>query len=131
MTHQGSESRWRRGARWGLAALFVGAGAMHFVNPEPYVRLIPPYLPAPLLLVYVSGVAEVLGGLGVLPKVTRRWAGLGLIALLVVFLLTHVHMALNPADYADLGVPAWGWWARLPVQGVLVAWVWWTTQPRR
>ncbi|MEM8599207.1 MAG: MauE/DoxX family redox-associated membrane protein [Bacteroidota bacterium] len=130
MTRPPGGRRGARWARWSLAVVFVGAGVMHFVAPEPYVRLIPPYLPAPLLLVYVSGLAEVLGGLGVLPKATRRWAGLGLITLLVVFLLVHVHMALNPADYADLGVPAWVWWARLPVQGLLIAWVWGVTQQR-
>lgn len=111
--------------------VFVGAGVMHFVAPAPYVRLVPSYLPGALLLVYASGAAEVLGGLGVLPRATRRWAGLGLVALLVVFLLVHVPMALNPADYADLGLPAWVWWARLPAQGLLIAWVWGATQPRR
>lgn len=112
-----------------LAVLFVGAGAMHFVAPEAYLPLMPPYLPAPLALVYLSGIAEIAGGAGLLMVRTRRWAGLGLIAMLGVFLLVHVHMALSPAAYADFA-PAWALWVRIPLQFAFMALIWWATQPR-
>ncbi|MEM8558901.1 MAG: hypothetical protein AAGG50_13865 [Bacteroidota bacterium] len=121
--------RWRTRTRWMLAVLFVGAGALHFVAPNVYLPLMPPYLPAPLTLVYLSGVAEIAGGIGLLLLSTRRWAGLGLIAMLGVFLLVHVHTALNPADYVDFA-PAWALWVRIPLQFAFMALIWWATQPR-
>lgn len=56
------------------AALLVGAGVAHFVQPSVSVPLVPLYLPRPLLLVYLSGAAEVGGGIGVqLQFVLMAW----------------------------------------------------------
>ena len=60
-----------------LAAFFIFAGVNHFRNPDFYVAIMPPWLPAQLELVYLSGVFEVLGGVGVLIPATRSWAGWG------------------------------------------------------
>ena len=109
-----------------LALLFVGAGVLHFVRPEPFVRIVPDWLPAARALVFWSGVFEVLGGLGLLLPATRVWAGWGLIALLVAVFPANVHMALHPDLFP--GIPVWALWARLPLQAVLLAWVWWAAQ---
>ena len=111
-------------SRWLLAALFVAAGVNHFINPGPYVRIVPPYLPAAEALVFWSGVFEVLGGVGLLIRPVSRFAAWGLIALLVAVFPANLNMALHPADFAT--IPAWVLWARLPLQAVLIAWVWWT-----
>ncbi|MCW2928112.1 MAG: hypothetical protein JWM86_2080, partial [Thermoleophilia bacterium] len=66
-----------------LAAAFVGAGALHFIRPDGFVNIVPEQLPNPELLVAISGVAEVLGGVGLLVPRTRVAAGWGLAALLV------------------------------------------------
>ena len=63
-----------------LAAIFVTAGIFHFVKPAPFERIVPPFLPFPRALVYISGVAEILGGIGLLIPAVRLWAGIGLIA---------------------------------------------------
>lgn len=110
-----------------LALLFVGSGVLHFVRPEPYLAMMPPYLPAHAALVAISGVFEILGGLGVLVRRTRRFAGWGLIALLVAVFLANLHMALYPDDFAS--IPVWVLVLRLPMQAVLIAWVWWATRP--
>ena len=81
----------------------------------------PPALPAPLLLVYVSGVAEIAGGLGLLLPATRRWAGWGLVALLVAVFPANVYMALI---HEQLGISGWVAWGRLPLQLPLLWWVW-------
>ena len=127
MRAQKSPRRGRRLALLGLAGLFVVAGVNHFVNPEIYVAIMPPYLPAPRTLVYVSGFFEVVGGLAVLPRATRSVAGWGLVALLVAVFPANVHMALHPELFAP--IPAWALYARLPVQLVLIAWAWWATRP--
>lgn len=107
--------------RYALALLFVVAGALHFLQPATYLAIMPPQLPQPLALVYASGVFEILGGLGLLLKPTRRLAGWGLLALLVAVFPANVHMALL---HKQLGIPAWAAWGRLPLQLPLLWWVW-------
>jgi uncharacterized membrane protein len=114
--------------RLALAMFFVAAGAMHFLRPDFYLQIMPPYLPWPLALVYFSGACEVLVGCTVVPLATRRFAGFGLIALLVAVLPANVQMAIDPEVVADWNIPAWILWLRLPFQGVLIAWVYWATQ---
>ena len=108
-----------------LAVFFVGAGVGHFVNTEFFVSIVPPYLPAPLALVYVSGVCEILGGFGVLLPATRRTAAIGLIALLIAVFPANLHMALNPDSFVQQGIPYWSLYVRLPFQLVFVGWTWW------
>lgn len=118
-------------AVWLLAAFFIAGGVYHFVKPGFYVAMMPPWLPAHLLLVQVSGVCEILGGVCVLIPATRVVAGWGLIALLVAVFPANLHMALNPAPWLAKGVPLWGLYVRLPIQAVFIAWAWWaTTTPR-
>ena len=110
-----------------LAAAFVGAGVLHFVKPRVFEAIVPPSLPAPRLLVYLSGVAEVAGGLGLLVPALRPWAGWGLAALLVAVFPANVFMA-RQADRFRRVAPRWALWARLPLQAVLVVWVLWASR---
>ncbi|HEV7866146.1 MAG TPA: DoxX family protein [Chthoniobacteraceae bacterium] len=113
--------------RWLLAVFFVAAGANHFLSPDAYVAIVPPYLPAPRLLVEISGAAQIAGGLGALIPWTRRWAGWGLIALLIAVFPANLRMAMHGFE----GLPAWMLWVRLPLQAVLIGWVYWTCLTRR
>ena len=108
--------------RWALTIFMVLAGINHFVSPEPYVGMVPAYLPAPWTLVYVSGVAEVLGGIGLIVPATRRLAALGLIALFLAIFPANLNMALHHLPLGNYPVPAWALWVRLPLQLVLIAW---------
>jgi uncharacterized membrane protein len=105
-----------------LAAFMIFAGAMHFRAPKAYIRTVPRWLPAPAALVMVSGVSEILGGLGLLLPVTRPWAAWGLIALFVAVFPANVNMAVNRIGFGRKPTPAWLLWARLPLQAVLIAW---------
>jgi uncharacterized membrane protein len=105
-----------------LAVLMVIAGAMHFVAPAAYVRIVPRSLPAPRALVLVSGVFEVLGGIGLLVPETRPVAAWGLIALFIAVFPANVNMAVNRIGFGRKPGPAWLLWARLPLQAVLIAW---------
>ncbi len=108
----------------GLAAgLFVGAGIKHFASREFFERIVPPSLPRPDILVAVSGVAEIIGGLGLLIPPLRRPAGWGLIALLVAVFPANVRMALSDDPRVTMALPRWALWARLPLQAALIAWV--------
>jgi uncharacterized membrane protein len=114
-------SRHREMSRRLLILFFVGAGINHFRVPAAYLAIMPPYLPAPLLLVYLSGVAEIIGGLGVWYPPTRRVAGWGLLLLLLAVFPANVQAALYGVP--DAALPSWVWWARLPLQGILLWWV--------
>lgn len=111
-----------------LAVAFVGAGVLHLVRPRMFEAIVPPSLPAPRLLVYVSGVAEVAGGLGLLVPALRTWAGWGLAALLVAVFPANVHMARQSERFRRIA-PRWLLLARLPLQAVLIAWVLWAARP--
>ena len=115
----------RNGFCIALAVLMAVAGALHFVYPRAYARIVPAYLPAPLTLVYVSGVAEILGGLGLLLPQTRTLAAWGLVALFIAIFPANVNMAVHHIGFGRTPPPAWLLWARLPLQAVLIAWAYW------
>ena len=116
----------RTGLRLLLSGLFLFAGTMHFVKPDGYVAIVPRYLPDPRGLVFISGVAEILGGIGLLlPPPLRRWAGWGLILLLLAVFPANVEMARHPTRIGNLTVTPFWALVRLPFQAVLIAWVWW------
>jgi uncharacterized membrane protein len=111
-----------------LAAFFILAGLNHFLNKKFYVSMMPPYLPAHTALVYVSGLFEILGGIGVLFAKTRKWAGYGLIALMFAVFPANIYMAMNPTLFAQ-SAPLWALYLRLPIQFVIMGWIYWTTKP--
>jgi uncharacterized membrane protein len=113
-------------SRYVLGLLLVGAGLLHFIAPETYMRIMPPYLPAPLTLVYLSGLCEVVVGIGLLFRRTRRWAAWSAVALLVAVFPANVYMA--QANDTLFHLPTWVVWARLPLQFALIAWAWQHTQ---
>ena len=121
---------WRLAMRWLAAAGFALAGANHFRNPAFYQKIIPPAFPAPAVLVAVSGVCEIAGGVGLLVRPLRRAAGWGLIALLVAVFPANVYMALHPEAVPDLRITPWLLWVRLPLQAVFIAWVWFVALAR-
>jgi uncharacterized membrane protein len=87
-------------SRLALAAFFIGAGVNHFVMPRSYRAIVPPRLRGGArTIVQVSGVAEIAGGLAVLPARTRRTAGVGLVALLAAIFPANVYMARTPEDF--------------------------------
>lgn len=119
----------RAALRWLLTAAMVLAGLNHFRVPDVYVAMMPEALPWPLELVYISGVFEVLGGLGLILPRTRRAAGWGLIALFIAVFPANINMAVNQLPLGGQLVPAWALWARLPLQLVFIAWAWWVSRP--
>jgi len=94
------------------------AGVFHFVRPATYLAMMPPWLPQPGLLVAVSGLAEIAGGLGLLLVRFRRRAAWGLIALLVAVFPANLQVALHGWPGTDF--PRWVLWVRLPFQALLI-----------
>ncbi|HEV8320402.1 MAG TPA: DoxX family membrane protein [Myxococcota bacterium] len=126
-----NKSRAKRVLQWGLTLFMVGSGINHFWAPGAYVAMMPAILPWPLGLVYVSGAFEILGGLGLILRATRRPAAVGLIALLLAVFPANVNMAVNHLPLAGHVLPAWALWARLPFQALFIVWAAWYARPPR
>lgn len=114
----------RTALRYALGAGFVFAGILHFVYTPTYARIVPTVFTQPELLVVVSGVCEIAGGIGVLIPRFRKAAGVGLILLLIAIFPSNVYMALRPELFRDIAPPAI-LIARLPFQALFIVWVWW------
>ena len=109
-----------------LAVFMIVAGGMHFLNPEFFLKIMPPYLPLHRELVLVSGACEILlGMLLLIPKCTHL-AAWGIIALLIAVFPANVylyqHQEILPASPLMHAL-------RLPLQGVFVLWAYWHAKP--
>lgn len=118
----------RRLARLFSGPVMIAAGINHFVMPRAYERIMPRRLPAHRELVYASGVAEIVSAAATLHPATRRAGGWALIATLLGVFPANVEMALHPQRFGR--IPPWALWARLPLQAVMVWWVWLATLRR-
>jgi uncharacterized membrane protein len=105
-----------------IGATFLTTGLLHFLRPRMYEAIMPRYLPAHRELVFASGVAEIAGGAGVLHSRTAKPAGWWLIATLIAIFPANVEMAVHAERFRRIPRPLL--WARLPLQGLLIAWVW-------
>jgi uncharacterized membrane protein len=109
-----------------MAVVFTLAGANHFVRTSFYVRIMPPYLPWHVELVYVSGFFEMALGISLLVPRLSRFSAWGLIGLLIAVFPANIHMAVHSDLYPAISPVLL--WIRLPLQGVLVAWAYWFTR---
>jgi uncharacterized membrane protein len=112
-----------------LAVLFLFAGTVHLLDPRFFLPIMPPWVPAPMAGIIVSGVAELAGGIGLLmpQRAIQRAAGWGLLLLLLAVFPANIYMAA--AHVRIHGVPSQPWmsWARLPLQPLLMFVVSWAT----
>lgn len=106
-----------------VGPFFVFAGVMHFVIPGTYRKIVPPWVPAPEAMVYLTGAAEIAGGVGIMVSARRRLAGWWLIATMIAVFPANLHMAINAEDFPAIPGGAVSLWARLPFQGVFIAWI--------
>jgi len=99
------------------------AGSSHLLHPAPFVAIVPSFLPAPSVLVAVSGVCEILGGLGLLIPPFERAAAWGLVALFIAVFPANINMAVNNLPFGNFHSSLLAW-VRLPLQFLLIAWAW-------
>ena len=102
-----------------MAAFYIFAGVNHFLDPDFYMKIMPPYLPYHLPLVYISGVFEIGLGVFLLPKVTRKRAAWGVILLLIAVFPANIYQFMSGGDGK---IPEWVLILRLPLQFLAIAW---------
>lgn len=126
--------RFRDNARIAAGIFFIFTGVSHFLMPEMFMKMMPPFLPAPLFLIYLSGVFEILGGAGLMLSRTKQAAAIGLILLLVAVFPANIYVAVNNVQLGGFMSASIYQWIRLPMQLALIWWVTWTAEihlPRR
>lgn len=106
-----------------MAALYVLAGANHFISPAFYRPLMPPYIPAHNLMIVLSGIAEIVLGAALFFPATRRLAAWGVIALLIAVFPVHIYM-FQERETIFSRIPVLLIIARIPLQFVLMWWAW-------
>jgi uncharacterized membrane protein len=112
-----------------LAAFFYTvAGSLHFLHPGPYLKIMPPQIPWHLPMIYLSGAAEIAGGIGLLIPILRRPAAWGLTALLIAVFPANIYMAINHIRFTQIPIPTPLLWARLALQPLFIWWVLWCSR---
>lgn len=106
-----------------MAAIYIFAGLMHFIKPKVYLRIMPRYLPFHKALVLLSGLTEIVLGIGLFFEATKNIAIYGIITMLAIFLLVHFYMLSS--EKAGAGFPKWVLLLRLPLQFALMFWAYW------
>ncbi|MEJ7768673.1 MAG: DoxX family protein [Chitinophagaceae bacterium] len=106
--------------------VYAAAGINHFVHPDFYLRIIPPYLPDHSLLNALSGISELLLAVLLLFPFTRNIAVYGLIALLIAFIPAHIYLIqISQCSTPGFCLPlAIAWIRLLPGQFLLIWWAW-------
>jgi len=123
-------SRLKRASLGLISIFYMVAGGFHFVKPENYLKIMPPYLPAHLTLVLLSGIAEFGLGLAILFPKTRRLAAWGIIALLVAVFPANFYMYQHAVetDGAAYPVAISVLYGRLWLQAFFIGWAYWHTR---
>jgi uncharacterized membrane protein len=113
-----------------LAVLFLFAGTVHLRRPEFFLPIMPSAIPHPIACILISGVFELLGGMGLLIPVrsVQLLTGWGLTLLLVAVFPANIFMAVDHVKINGVLIPAWILWARLPLQPLLIVAALWVTQ---
>lgn len=109
-----------------MTGFYLIAGFNHFLNPEFYLPLIPPFFTYPEKINILSGLAEIVLATGILFYPSRKYASYGIIAMLIAFIPSHIYfIQINSCIEGGLCVPEWIGWIRLIfIHPLLIYWAW-------
>lgn len=119
---------WRKAALFSFSFIFIYVGIDHFINPKFYLSIMPPILPFHLAAVLVSGLFEIIGGIGILIPSLRKKAAWGLAALIVAVYPANIYMALSPDAFPEYSINLL--YFRLILQFVIFYWAYLITTPK-
>ncbi len=113
--------------RWLATLFFVVAGLLHFIIPEFYLAMMPTFIPFQQFFIVISGIAEVAGAIGIQIPRLRKFAGIGLIVLLVAVFPANIYVAVSNPTIPNLEYSVSSMWLRLLLQPIFIVWVWWVS----
>ncbi|MEO1348529.1 MAG: hypothetical protein AAFW84_06960 [Cyanobacteria bacterium J06635_15] len=107
-----------------FAALFIFTGISHFALAEGMVQMLPEWVPGRYPIIYITGIMEIILGLGFLGPSGRRMSGLLTLTFLIAVLPSNIYAALNSVDFGgNINGPRYLFF-RVPLQLFLLWWVW-------
>lgn len=109
-----------------LAIFFIYFGTDHFINLDFYLSIMPPSFPLHHEAVYISGLFEIIGGVGILIYRFRKIAGWGLFALVIAVYPANIYMAITPSAFPD--IPIFILYFRLGLQFIFLYWAYTITR---
>lgn len=115
-------------ARLALALVFITVGILHFTHTNKFIQIVPPFIPSPKTMVYISGIFEILGAIGLLTFRYRKIAAFGLVLLLIAVFPANIYMAVNNVQLGGILNNQILQWLRIPFQGVIIWWVLWCSK---
>ncbi len=107
---------------YSMSVLYIAAGVYHFVAPQFYVAIMPPYIPFHNAFIYISGIAEIVLGILLLFNNTRKAAAYGIVMLLLIVFPANVQMLINYMQQHNPNI--WIAVVRLHLQAPLIWWAW-------
>ena len=108
-----------------MSFAYAYVGVRHFIDPDFFLAIMPNYLTFHLEFVYLSGVAEIVLGLMLLSKKTRKTGAIGLIILLILVFPANIHLVQSELSQSILGVTKSQTVYRLPFQGLFILIAYW------
>jgi uncharacterized membrane protein len=111
-----------------ISLFFIIGGIAHFVSLDSFIKIMPDYLGYHKELVIISGIFELLGAIGILIPRTRKYAGMGLILLSIAVFPANINMALHADKFPDISQALL--YTRLPLQLVIIVFIWWAIKPK-
>ncbi len=111
-----------------LGIYLIGMGFGNFFEFEEFIRVVPSYIPYPGMMIWVTGIFEILGGIGLLLPSTSRLMAIVLLVLFAAVFPANLHMAMSNIPGEGFPVPSWIMWAKIPIQIVLIGWAIWMVQ---
>lgn len=120
--------------RIAMCAMLCFTALGHFLFPEGMAMMIPPFIPFKLPLVYITGVLEIAGGIGLLIPKFRKITAILLIVFFVLITPANIYAAMHHIDLQKASYDGDGLaylWFRLPLQVFFIAWVWYFALRKR
>ena len=105
-----------------LAVAYLVAGALHILNPAPFLGITPPWVPYAAQVILFTGLCEVAGAIGLFVPRLRWWAGVLLAAYAVCVYPANVKHAVDYVTHGTGGLSLWYHIPRLAFQPVIVWW---------
>lgn len=114
---------------WAIAAFFILAGVMHFIQDDSFAAIVPPLLPFPKLIVWMTGVIEIILALMILLPKYRALAGTLFAPYLLAVLPANIYMAMANIPLGDMAASPTALWLRVAMQFPLIALIYWASRP--
>lgn len=116
---------------WFFAIFFFYAGLMHFVQEESFTAIVPPSIPFPKLIVWITGFMELVFAVFLVLPRYRKLAGLLLAPFLLAVLPANIYMAMNNVPFGEMSATPTILWLRVVLQFPLIVSILWVTGDRK